>query len=377
MVALLGLTAAAWRRRRTLAFLGTWFFVTLAPSSSVVPIATEVGAERRMYLPLAAVLVLALVGILAAIRRWAPDGWLAQRRTAVVALALTTIVYSGLTVARLQAYADPIGMWQQVLDVRPHGRAHYNLGFHLKEAGRTAEAIAHYQAALPDEPVAHYALGFEYGAAARFDEAATHLRAFMQARPADSLAPKASFLLGQALAQLGRPAEAERAFRDTLRMRPGDVDARVGLADLFLSTERFADAVPLFREYLQVVRHNAGAHHNLAMALLALGQDADAIAEFEQAVAASPADANFRLSLGQALASSGRLENAVDHFRVGLKLAPTHPRMMSALALTLAAGGEVNEPLDLFRRARQLAPDDRDVQSDYETAVARWRGEHH
>ena len=35
------------------------FFLTLAPTSSVVPIASEVGAERRMYLPLAALVVLA------------------------------------------------------------------------------------------------------------------------------------------------------------------------------------------------------------------------------------------------------------------------------------------------------------------------------
>jgi hypothetical protein len=43
-------------------FLGAWFFVTLAPTSSLVPIATEVGAERRMYLPLIAVVVLVVVG---------------------------------------------------------------------------------------------------------------------------------------------------------------------------------------------------------------------------------------------------------------------------------------------------------------------------
>ena len=35
-------------------FLGAWFWITLAPTSTIVPIATEVAAERRMYLPLAA-----------------------------------------------------------------------------------------------------------------------------------------------------------------------------------------------------------------------------------------------------------------------------------------------------------------------------------
>ncbi len=376
VVALLGATAFAWRRDRTLAFVGTWFFVTLAPSSSIVPIATEVGAERRMYLPLAAVIVLLLVGLRAAVQRWAPDGRLAQPRAAATACVLTIAIWGGLAASRLQAYRDPIGLWRQVLDVRPHGRAHYNLGVHLKEAGRTADALEHYRAALPGQPVAHYALGFEYGSAERFEEAVTELRSFIRARPDDALVPKASVLLGRALTRTGKPGEAEQAYRETLRMMPGNADARIELADLLLSTQRFAEAAPIYRDYLRVHPDNAGAHHNLAMTLLSMEKAEEALPEFEKAVALDPSDANLRLSLGQALASSGRLEDAVDHFRAGLRLTPAHPRMMSALALTLAAGGEVNEPLDLFRRARQLAPNDPAVQSDYETAVARWRGQH-
>jgi protein O-mannosyl-transferase len=46
--ALLALTAVALVRQPKWGFLGAWFFLTLAPTSSIVPIATEVGAERRM-----------------------------------------------------------------------------------------------------------------------------------------------------------------------------------------------------------------------------------------------------------------------------------------------------------------------------------------
>jgi len=51
---LLGATVFAIVRRQPWGFPGGWFFATLAPSSSVLPLATEVAAERRMYLPLAA-----------------------------------------------------------------------------------------------------------------------------------------------------------------------------------------------------------------------------------------------------------------------------------------------------------------------------------
>ncbi len=55
IAALLAATLWALRRAPALGFLGAWFFLILAPTSSFVPIVTEVAAERRMYLPLAAV----------------------------------------------------------------------------------------------------------------------------------------------------------------------------------------------------------------------------------------------------------------------------------------------------------------------------------
>lgn len=60
--ALLAATLIAMVRWRSLGFAGAWFFLTLAPTSSVVPIVTEVGAERRMYLPLVSLIALAVVG---------------------------------------------------------------------------------------------------------------------------------------------------------------------------------------------------------------------------------------------------------------------------------------------------------------------------
>ena len=54
VVALLGLTVWALVKRPVLGFFGAWFFVILAPTSSVVPI-LDAAVEHRMYLPLAAI----------------------------------------------------------------------------------------------------------------------------------------------------------------------------------------------------------------------------------------------------------------------------------------------------------------------------------
>ena len=148
VVALLGLVGAAWiQGRRDLAYLGAWFFLTLGPSSSFVPIATEVGAERRMHLALAAVIAARVFGARAAAGRWPADSWIRRTGVAVAAITIVAGVLVAQTRARNREYLNPVGLWQGVLAHRPHGRAHHNLAIALLAAGRTDEAMAHYSEA--------------------------------------------------------------------------------------------------------------------------------------------------------------------------------------------------------------------------------------
>ena len=66
---LLVATLVAFRFQPWLGFLGVCFFAILAPSSSVVPLFQQIAAEKRMYLPLAAVATAVVIA-----------GWLAARR---------------------------------------------------------------------------------------------------------------------------------------------------------------------------------------------------------------------------------------------------------------------------------------------------------
>jgi len=57
IVLLIGVTIWALARKPELGFLGFCFFAILAPTSSFVPLAGQVAAEHRMYLPLACVVI--------------------------------------------------------------------------------------------------------------------------------------------------------------------------------------------------------------------------------------------------------------------------------------------------------------------------------
>jgi tetratricopeptide (TPR) repeat protein len=146
LVALLGLSLYALRRWPAAGFVGVACFGLLAPSSSVVPIASEVGADRRMYLPLALLVPFALALAARALgrTRFARLGpWLA---------ALVVLDLGLQSAARAARYADPVALWQaEAAAVPGNARARYNLAGVLAEAGRSDEAAAAKAEALRGE----------------------------------------------------------------------------------------------------------------------------------------------------------------------------------------------------------------------------------
>ena len=90
VIGLVAATLAAFRWRPALGFLGAWVFITLAPTSSFVPIATEVGAERRMYLPLMAVAALLVIPGISALRQRSSRATMAMVSVIAVALGAAT-----------------------------------------------------------------------------------------------------------------------------------------------------------------------------------------------------------------------------------------------------------------------------------------------
>ena len=315
---LLVATVAAWRRAPFLAFLGTWFFLTLAPTSSFVPIATEVGAERRMYLPLVAVLTLVVVGIAKVLER--RSAGTTGTNIARMSVAAACVVLSLLTMGRNREYATGLQIWQTVVDRHPSGRAHYNLGLELKSVGRRDDAIGEYRRALDTSPDAHYALGFELGADGRHEEAIEHYRTFIRQKPRDANVPRAYHQIGRALTAVGRHEEAATAFRDVLARKPGDADALGGLGDTLLAMERWADAVAAYAEFLRLRPADPDARFNLGLALVRLDRDAEARDAFASVVQLQPNNVAARVNLAYALANTGRYGDAVKEFRRAAEL---------------------------------------------------------
>ena len=208
LVSLGAATLIALVRWPRIGFLAACFFITLAPTSSIVPIQTEVGAERRMYLPLAALVVLAVV----AVYRLAP-----RKTYGIVVATVVCLLLATGTILRNREYRSRLSIAQTVVDRWPSGRGYFLLGSELVEAGRNAEAMVALRASARDYPGAHFALGTELLAAGKVDEAIVELEEFLRLQPDHASAVPAHDMLGRAYVSKRDPERALQHFAVVLR----------------------------------------------------------------------------------------------------------------------------------------------------------------
>ena len=310
VAALLAATVVALVRMPAIGFLGAWFFLTLAPTSSIMPISTEVGAERRMYLPLMAVVAFAVVAVRgfagsrvrgfagSRVRRF--EGSPVRRfAVAVVALLLAIATYQ-----RNAEYLSGLTLWQSVLDRWPaHARAHRNLAAELKLANRPDEEIVHLRAAVQDLPEIRNVLGLELLALGRNGEAADELQRYVRDNPRDA---DAWANLGNALSALGRHDEALQAFQRAVAINPDNGLSQRNLALQYFQQNDFDHAVVHAREAVRLTPNEAAAHNLLGLALIGQQQVDDAIAEFRASLALQPDDNDASGFLERTLKATGR-----------------------------------------------------------------------
>jgi tetratricopeptide (TPR) repeat protein len=284
--ALFGLTVFVTVKRHPLGFAGAWFFLTLAPTSSILPIPTEIAAEHRMYAPLAAVVAVAILSLFLVLRRWRPIVF----GTLVLFLGLAS-----LTRARNLDYSSDEALWRDTVVKRPgNARARINYGIDLMKAARYADAEAQMRAALPLEmdpetrAQACLQLGSALAAERRFDEGIASIE---RALAIDPSIKEADAILGQAYADQGKDGPAVRHFLRALERQP---DERILLtrAGWLLATSRDATvrdgarAAALAEHAVQVTSgQEPVAYETAAAAYAELRRPADAVAAMDRALA--------------------------------------------------------------------------------------------
>jgi len=349
LLALLAGVLWALNRRPVLGFLGAWFLLILAPTSSVVPIINSPMAEHRVYLSLAAIISLVVIGIYQCLgRQW---------------LTVVFVIAAGLgflTVSRNDDYRSNLSLWTDTATRLPSNRRAYcNIGYSLFRMGRAKESIRYYQQALaidPDYVAAHNNLGISLLQLGDAQDALKHFERSVQLKP--NSAPS-HYNLGNALARAGKLDDAVRENQEAIRLNGGYRDAYYNLGSILVSMGKVSEAVTEYQNALRIDPDYAEAHLNLGNALMLAGRTSDAIDQYESALRIRPGYAEAHSELGVALLVGGRRREAMAQFEEALRIKPDYAEPQNNLAWLLATlprdqGGDPTRAVELAQRAVTL-----------------------
>ncbi len=338
ILALLGAGAVAFFSPRkfwqAVGFLVVWFFVILAPSSSVVPLVTQTMAEHRVYLSLAAVVtggVLILFALAGAIGRPA---------LGTVACLAIAVAAAAATLHRSAELQDEFTLWQRTAaDWPDNPRVFMNLGTVSSWRGHQPEAIGYFRHSLAlDTQAADTRFNLAVALEKNGDNpgAAEEYRHSIRLDPS---LPAVRLEYGRFLAKEADFDGAISEFEAALRLRPESeralsslAQAHLGAADLLARENRLAEALPHVLSAVTIQPDNPQALNNLGTVQSALGRHAEALAAFARAIRAHPDYVEARYNLAAELADAGRYTEARDQLAEVVRLKPDDPQAREELA---------------------------------------------
>ncbi|HEY6824927.1 MAG TPA: tetratricopeptide repeat protein [Steroidobacteraceae bacterium] len=226
----------------------------------------------------------------------------------------------------------------------------------LEEQGRTAEAMARYDAAAQADPHcarAHLNRGNILLAREQVDEARAAYRLAIANDP-DYAA--AHFNLGNLNYRTGERQHALDNYRAALGIKPDFAAALVAQGNALEDLGRTSEAIASYERALAIDPGDAGVHLNLALLSMAAGRHEQAADSLRRAIDIRPDYAAAHHALGQTASSLGQLDAAEASFRRALSLEPESDEILYNLALILMARSKSPEGVQLTARRLEIAP---------------------
>ncbi|HYR89107.1 MAG TPA: tetratricopeptide repeat protein [Terriglobia bacterium] len=338
---LIALVVAGWKWRHTrpvFAFSIFWFFITLAPTSSIIPI-PDVIFEHRMYLPLAGVCLSFPLAV-----EWAVKAWRGGIRTrpalgpAIMVLAILSVA----TVLRNEVWRDEVRLWSDVVDKSPHKLRPYNqLIYAQMKRGQDAQAISVAKRGLQNVPEGRLnfsgTLGNLYLRVGRPDEAVTYFKT--NTEEAGRLGFGGSFLagsynnLGVAYAALAKNEKVPAA-----RM------------------EAFRKARESYEKSLEASPTNVGVLDSLVNVRRSLGETSMLEQELRKKLEANPREFPSLYSMAALLSLEERYQDSIGYFQLAENLEPYSEVLYFNYALALSKTGQVDPAIAKYLLAIQTDP---------------------
>lgn len=165
------------------------------------------------------------------------------------------------------------------------------------------------------------------------------------------------------LHQTSRIQQAEKLYRQVLKLEPANAEAHFHLGLLLLQTGNLGKAEKQFRLTLVRTPHQVNARINLGSLLAMRGQLEEAAQHFYQVLKTHPDHAETHNNLGNVLKDQGLVKKAEEHYRRALSLNPNFANALVNLGSLLQELGTPDEAIRCFHRALEIIPNSADIHS--------------
>ncbi|MFY9558643.1 MAG: tetratricopeptide repeat protein [Terriglobales bacterium] len=274
------------RQKRYLLVGWFWYLGALVPMIGLVQVGQQATADRYMYVPMIGLLLVFSFGL---------ADWAGGRRTRVVPLACATglafVALGLLTYRQVGFWHDSERLWSHAVTVtKGNYVAHINLGETMLNQERTAEAAAHFRAAVEirrNDPAAHLNLGTCERRQKNYAQALQEDQAVLRLTSDKGLRAYAFVNLGSDYRHLKDYPRAKESYEAALRINPEAARAFVGLGVLAQKAGEFDQAVKNYSRAVELEPSDV-AYLLLSQALQQSGQTAASQAALEAAQRVSP-----------------------------------------------------------------------------------------
>jgi tetratricopeptide (TPR) repeat protein len=332
---LIALSVFAWRTRKQHPYflLGwLWFLGALLPVIGLVPGGIQIAADRYTYVPQIG------LGVAVAWFLGSLVGSIPPMRKVAVAFAVAIVAVLSVAAAKqTTTWKDDETLWAHSLNV-------------TKDNDYSSEKLASaYQArALKIPPQEAEPLRKD---AERLFRDAIRLNPHL----VGSLNNLSVLLRGK-----GELVEAIDFQRKAAAEHPRWGLMHRNLASVLTQNRQFDEAAESFKQAIKLDPNDIESLYNLGLILSETRSDPEslnaALENFQKAIVAQPRFAEAHFSAGNVLYKQGKVEEAIASFRKAVEMDPRHARAYNNLASLLGSKGEKEEPLRLYQAAIQLDP---------------------
>ena len=308
----------AWRRWPIAVFAAGWYTVVLLPVSGVIPIGFVFAADRYMYLPSVAPLLLAALALTAL-----GDRFRALREGLAVLVTVSLVACATLAWQRCAVWKSGVTLWTDTVAKAPNHLTWRMLAMAQMEKGRLLEA--------------------ERSMEKSFEFSETQWGRHYYA---------------EILRLQGRNAEAVEWYSKFIAEQDWYLPARFGCGQALMALGRHAEAAVMFAHCVNVEQGSAENWAHLGWALMEQGDKDQADLSFRNALALDPRNVTANYNLGVLHMWQNNHMAACDLFRRVLADAPGHRFALVNLGVCLGHAGLADEARAVLQQAVAAYPDD-------------------